>query len=263
MDWSKAKTILIWAFLFLDLFLGYQVYASRSAQWLDAEAVQGSKWDIELYLRQQRISLLADVPQETPEMKYVNVENYGFHILALQELQGLHITVENDRSAITAQLNRPIPIDKKMERDDLLRMLGNRLLYVDQYQADPYLASQQSIRYWQLHGKYPIFNAPLDVFLRDNLVTGYSQTYFHIRSQGSARKVVSAYTGLRSLVEKEVIKPGEKIESVTLGYFGYHYDADIQVLAPVWRVIHDGKINYINGFTGALELPLDTRKVVQ
>ncbi len=263
MDWSRAKSILIWAFLFLNLFLGYQVYATRSAHWLDAEAVQGSKWDIELYLRQQQITLEADVPQETPEMKYVNVENYGFHIMDLQELQGLEIMVEDDRSAITTKLVRPIPIDKQMERDDVLQMMGLRILHKDQYRADPYLASQQSIRYWQLHGKYPIFNAPLDILLRDNLVTGYSQTYFHIRSQGSARQVVSAYTGLRSLVEKEVIKQGEKIESVMLGYFGYHYDADIQVLAPVWRVIHNGKIDYINGFTGALEQPLDMRKVTE
>ena len=263
MDWSRAKSILIWAFLFLNLFLGYQVYVSRSAHWLDAEAVQGSKWDIELYLRRQQITLQADVPQETPEMKYVNVENYGFNVLALQELQGLKVMVEEDRSAITVQLAPPVPFDKQMERDDLLRMQGLRILYEDQYGADPYLANQQNIRYWQLHGNYPIFNAPLDIFLRGNLVTGYSQTYFHIRSQGSARQVVSAYTALRSLVEKEVIKPGEKIESVTLGYFGYHYNADIQVLAPVWRVIHNGKIDYINGFTGALEQPLDTRKVTE
>lgn len=259
MDWSKAKSILIWAFLFLDLFLGYQVYASRSEQWLDAEAVQGSKWDIELYLRQQNISLLADVPQETPEMKYVNVENYGFDLLALQEIQGLKITVEGESSAVRAQLLRPIPIDQTMEPDDLLRILGMSLLYEDQYRVDPFLSSQKNVRYWQLHGKYPIFNAPLDIFVQDNQLTGYTQTYFHIRSQGSARQVVSVYTALRSLVEKDVIKPREKIESVTLGYFGYHYDADIQVLAPVWRVIHNGKIDYINGFTGALEQPLDTR----
>jgi regulatory protein YycI of two-component signal transduction system YycFG len=263
MDWSRAKTILIWAFLFLDLFLGYQVYVSRTELWLNAEAVQGSKWDIELYLRQQQITLLAEVPQETPEMKYVNVENFGFDILALQETQGLKVTVENERSAISAQLMQPLPFDKQTDPDDLLRQMGQHLLYEDQYRADPYLSNKQKIKYWQLHGKYPIFNAPLDIHLENNLVTGYSQTYFHIRSQGSARQVISAYTALRSMVEKQIIAPGEKIESVMLGYFGYHYDADIQVLAPVWRVIHDGKTDYINGFTGAIERPLDTRNVSQ
>jgi regulatory protein YycI of two-component signal transduction system YycFG len=223
--------------------------------------VQGSKWDIELYLKQQHIALQAEVPQETPEMTYVNVENYGFNVLALQDVQGVKVTLENDRSAITAQLKPPIPLDKQSDPDDLLRQLNRFLLYADQYRADAYQTSRQRIRYWQLHGNYPIFNAPLDVFTDNNQITGYAQTYFHIRSQGSARGVISAYTALRSLVEKQTILPGEKIESVTLGYFGYHYDADIQVLAPVWRVIHNGKTDYINGFTGAIERPLDTRKV--
>lgn len=40
MDWSRTKTILIWAFLLLDLFLFYQVYVTRISLWNDKEVAQ-------------------------------------------------------------------------------------------------------------------------------------------------------------------------------------------------------------------------------
>ncbi len=258
MDWSRAKTILIWAFLLLDLFLGYQVYASRMEHWQNTEAVQGDKWDIELYLRQMNIQLQAVVPQETPEMKYLNVQFSGVNALALQDVPGIKVTVE--RTALLAKLEPPIPIRDQSNPAEILRQLNPRLLHGDQYVPDVYYSSSNQLKYLQLHDKLPLFVAPLEVTIENGAVRHYRQTYFHIRSQGSGRQVISAYSALRSLVEKQMILPGEKIENVALGYYGYHYDADIQVLAPVWRVIHDGKQHFVNAFTGAVERPMASDK---
>lgn len=255
MDWSRAKTILILAFLFLDVFLGYQVYASRTERWLNTEAVQGDQWNIERYLNQQNIQLKTEIPQETAEMKYLNVEYLGVNPLTFQDMPGIKITL--DKSAIMAKLTPPLPIRDQTSAEEILRQLSPRLAHADQYQLDRYYSGKERLVYWQLYDKVPLFVARLDVMVGKGTVDSYTQSYFHIRSQGSGRQVTSAYTALRSLVEKEVIQPGEKIESVTLGYYGYSYNAVIQVLAPVWRVIHDGKEHYINAFTGAVEMPLE------
>jgi len=259
MDWSRAKTILIWAFLFLNLFLYYQVLASRSDEWTDVEAVQGGNWDVGLYLKQQQIELQGEIPQETPEMTYVNVEFNGLNLLALQEMKGVKLSIDQQTATIDATLVPPVALDNQTEAHEVARLLGQRLIHGTQYRYDATLSKRGQIRYWQLHDQYPIFNAPLDIYVENGHVTGYRQSYFHIRSQGSGRQVISAHTALRSLVEREIVQPGEKIEAITLGYFGYHYDADIQVLAPVWRVVHNGKVDYINGFTGAAERPLEMR----
>lgn len=259
MDWSRAKSILIWAFLFLNLFLGYQVFASRTEQWTNTEAVESDKWNLELYLRQQNITLVVELPQETPEMKYLNVKYMGLDALSLQDMPGIKIT--QDKSSIYSQLVPPMVLRDQTSPDDLLRQLTQRLLHAEQYQVDPFSSSRESLLYWQLHEKRPLYVAPLVISIQNGLVRSYHQTYLHIRSQGSGRQIISAHTALRSLVEKEMIHPGDKIENVTLGYYGYHYDADIQVLAPVWRfVVNGGKTHYINAFTGAVERPLDTVK---
>ncbi|GIO07819.1 hypothetical protein J31TS6_38470 [Brevibacillus reuszeri] len=252
MDWSRTKTILIWAFLLLDLFLGYQVYEARISFWSDKEVAQGEKWSMELYLTQQNITLATEIPQDTPEMMNLNAEYVGINPISLQELPGLEATVE--KMALAAKLDPPLQFRGQITPNEILRQIGPRLMYGDQYSADMNRSNQTRLLYWQMYNKMPVFVAPLEVYLDNGSILGYRQTYFYIREQPGGRQgqVLSGYSALRSLVEKQVIQPGERIESVSLGYFG-SYDADVQTLAPVWRVIHDGKSHYVNAFTGGLE----------
>lgn len=253
MDWSRTKTILIWAFLLLDLFLGYQVYVTRISTWNGQEITQSDKWELELYLNQQNISLETEVPQDTPEMHYLKAEYLGINPFHMQELPGVEATLE--KMSLTATLTPPMRINGQIVPSDLLRQLGPLLMYADQYAADLYQSSQSRLLYWQTYENRPVFIAPLEVRLDKGNILGYRQTYLHLREQQGVRQVISGYTALRSLVEKQIILPGGRIESVSLGYYGSH-DADIQSLVPVWRVIHDGKIHFVNAFTGALERPM-------
>ncbi|CAM5798028.1 two-component system regulatory protein YycI [Brevibacillus borstelensis] len=255
MDWSKTKTILIWAFLLLDVFLGYQVYATRGGYWQNPEASQSEKWEMDDYLRQHNVTLDAEVPSDTPDMTYLNAEYVGIGALELQGMAGIDATLE--KMALAARLKPPIAINGQITPNELLRQIGPRMMYSDQYTADLYQSNQGRLLYWQVYDKVPIFIAPLEVYLADGSILGYRQTYLNIRSQGTSRPIISAYKAIRSLVEKQVIHPGERIENVTLGYYG-SYDAEIQGLAPVWRIIHDGKQHFVNGFTGAQERPLVT-----
>ena len=257
MDWSRTKTILIWAFLLLDLFLGYQVYVTRISFSNDKEVAQGEKGNIELYLNQQNITLATEVPQDTPEMANLNAEYVGINPVSLQEMPGLQATME--KMSLAAKLDPPLQIRGQITPNELLRQIGPRLMYGDQYSADMHQSNQTRLLYWQMYNKMPVFVAPLDVYLDNGTILGYRQTFYHIREQQSGgRQVISGYVALQSLVEKQIIEPGERIESVTLGYYG-SYDADIQTLAPVWRVIHDGKQHFVNAFTGTLERAMVTQ----
>ncbi|BAH46887.1 MULTISPECIES: two-component system regulatory protein YycI [Brevibacillus] len=257
MDWSRTKTILIWAFLLLDLFLLYQVYVTRISLWNDKEVAQSEKWNTELYLNQQNITLDTEVPQDTPAMSNLDAEYVGINPISLHEISELQATVE--KMALAAKLNPPMQIRGQLNPQELLRQIGPRLIYSDQYVADPYQSNQARLLYWQVYDKMPVFVAPLEMYLDNGAVLGYRQTFFHLRKQQGERQVISGYAALRSLVDKQIITPGERIENVSLGYYG-SYDADIQTLVPVWRVVHDGKWHFVNAITGALERPMVTQR---
>ncbi|MBO8165114.1 MAG: two-component system regulatory protein YycI [Brevibacillus sp.] len=258
MDWSRAKTILIWAFLLLDLFLGYQVYASRTQQWNDIQLVHKGAGDIELLLAQRSITLAVEIPEEIPQVHHVHVE-----YLTADSLMNLPLPADQQMtisdSLIIARFDKPIPLSEVKNPAEFLRGVSQRIVYADEYQPDKYYTGRGLLRYWQQYEGLPIFVAPLEFFVHKQTVTGYQQSYLRIRNQGTGRQVISAYTALRSLLEKQLIQNGETIEDVTMGYYGHEYDADIQVLAPIWRIIHDGKIDYVNAFTGAVERPVDSR----
>lgn len=257
MDWSRTKTILIWAFLLLDLFLGYQVYATNSSFRNGKDVAQAERWDMELYLKQQNISLATEVPPDTPEMSYLNAEYVGFNPIALQEMQGVEATME--KMSLAAKLDPPLSIRGQITPNELLRQLGPHMMHADQYTADLFQSSQARLLYWQMFEKMPVFVAPLEVYLKNGSILGYRQTYFQLRAHEGGRQVISGYTAIRSMVDKQMIQPGERIESVSLGYYG-SYDADVQALVPVWRVIHDGKQHFVNAFTGAVERPMVTQR---
>ncbi|WP_139492473.1 two-component system regulatory protein YycI [Brevibacillus dissolubilis] len=260
MDWSRAKSILILAFLFLDLFLGYQVYISKTKQWMEADTGQSGQVDLEQYLSRQNIKLEAEVPQDAPTLSYLYVEYQGFNTIDLGEMPGQRVTLEN--SLLRSRFTQPVVIGNAKTPKEILRYMSNRVMFADQYQEDPYWSLDGTLVYWQMHDQLPLFVALLEFGVEGQTIKGYQQTYLHVRNQGSGRQIIFAHTALRSLVDKQIIKSGETIENVQLGYYGYKYDADIQVLAPVWRFIHNGEIHYVNGFTGAVESPVDNRIMI-
>ncbi|WP_126429170.1 two-component system regulatory protein YycI [Brevibacillus marinus] len=258
MDWSRAKTILIAAFLLLDLFLAYQVYESRTQQWNEVQLIRKGAGNIELLLDERNIRLAMEIPEDTPQMQYVHVEYLSEAVLNQHPLPPDQQMTISD-SLIMARFAQPIPLNDSQNAAELLRELRHRVMYAEQYQPDKYYTERGIFRYWQQYEGLPIFVAPLELYVQQDAVTGYQQSYLRIRNHGDGRQVISAYTALRSLLEKQLIRNGETIEDVTMGYFGHEYDADVQVLAPIWRIIHNGKIDYVNAFTGAVERPLDDR----
>lgn len=253
MDWSRAKTILIWAFLVLDLFLAWHVYTTRTRLWTAPDVVQGEAANLETYLAGKGISLAAEVPQETPVMTYLNVEYQWFPAEGMKELPGQQLTLE--QNGIVSRFLQPIPVPDGKNQDDLLKVLSQRVMHAEQYRHDPVMTRAGRLVFWQMYEKRPLFVAPLEVYVEDGRAVGYRQTLVQIRNLGTGRQVISAYVALRSLVDKEIIQDGERIEDVSLGYYGHTYDANIQVLAPVWRIVHSGQVHYVNGFTGIVERP--------
>lgn len=251
MDWSKAKTILIVTFLLLDLFLGYQVmysYNRDRAGMPQGELIPSSMDEL---LQSRQIKLAVSIPSGTPEMYYLHVRFTGFtgHV---EKLIGQPETGSRGSGVIVA-FDGPLSVPNPENRSDLLKFMEPYIAFSRDYIYDTRASSKTMAHYVQMYQRYPLFSVPLDIQVKGSQVFGYSQTHVQIISQGNGRRVIPALAAVRTLIDNGYIRYGEEISDISLGYYGHMYDADIQVLAPVWRIMHTNGTQYVNGITGAVE----------
>ncbi|WP_051330771.1 two-component system regulatory protein YycI [Aneurinibacillus terranovensis] len=250
MDWSRAKTILILSFLLLDIFLAYQIISAQN-RWIETEPQSElipSSFD-EL-LKTRHITLKADISKDTPEMHYINIRftSLSEYVQMLPDQR-----IESNGNGVISVFPNPVPVSDSINQEDWLKNTQPYIAFLPGYVYDKERSTPTVRRYLQLNQVYPMFSAPLEIVVDHKKALGYRQIHMQVINQGMGRKVISAYTALRTLLDNGYIRYGEEITGISIGYYGHTYDADIQVLAPVWRVIHNGEVHYVNGITGAVE----------
>src|SRR5690606_28371530 len=67
-DWGKAKTVLIIAFVLLNILLGYQLWSELRAEFNANQKQAELPADKLLIMQQKNITLAASLPNETPKM---------------------------------------------------------------------------------------------------------------------------------------------------------------------------------------------------
>ncbi|GAB7388525.1 WalRK two-component regulatory system regulator WalI [Bacillaceae bacterium] len=251
MDWSRAKTILIVAFLLLDLFLGYQLWLNNGSESLLAQRFQGEKDILEELLQARRIEIAAEIPTDEPQMHHLNVRYTVIPPASLEKLADQEVTLE--RFFIRSTFKEPPAAPSPFDQGELQNLLAARIWNFSNYRFDPFLSGEGRYTFVQLLDDVPLFSARVEIEVSHGQVRRYRQTYAEVVDTGSGRQVISAFTALRRLIENGMIEDGETVRAVELGYYGHTYDADIQVLAPVWRVVHGRRIHYVNAITGTIE----------
>jgi regulatory protein YycI of two-component signal transduction system YycFG len=252
MDWRRAKTLLILAFLLLDSFLFYQLWTSRGHDVEVAQQNMGTSSSLQDILTARNINLSMEIPSEVPEMHYLNVRHDNFEFRTVSRLPNQNIRWEGH--VLESRFIRSLPSPRSMARAEINKTFSEHILYFDEYKMDPYVQQSEKLTYHQQWESYPFFGAALELTIMDQKVVGYRQVHFQVVNKGSGKKVISSHTALRTLVENGLIESGETVHAIDLGYFGHTYDADIQVIVPVWRIIHgSNQVHYVNAITGVME----------
>jgi regulatory protein YycI of two-component signal transduction system YycFG len=252
MDWRRAKTILILTFLLLDSFLAYQLWTSRGDELEFAQQVEGSSSSLQDMINARAIKLAIEMPADMPDMYYLNVKYEDFSSAEANKLPNQRVHVAGN--GLSSQFIRSIPSPESVPKGEFTKIMNDHILFFDEYQRDPMLSAAERLVYLQSWNTYPFFGGILQLDMKKDKIRGYQQTHFQVINRGSGKKVISSVTALRTLIENEVIQSGETIHSIQLGYYSHTYDAEIQVIAPVWRVIHGSKqVHYVNGITGVIE----------
>ncbi|ASS73613.1 hypothetical protein CIG75_00550 [Tumebacillus algifaecis] len=289
MDWSRAKTYLILTFLLLDLLLGYQYYTSQQEALGYVQSFNTQLDELKEVLKERKMVLVTEVPKETPVMRFLQVghpkeplPNIAASILVDEKV------VEDDQSKGTMKFKslegefevtsdgyfklryRPglmkADIDIGIKRGQyvlqrLLPNVWNGSLYKEDMALYSVSGENTTLHYLQSYQRYPIFSAVLEVNLENAEILGYRQKALEIgEEEERGQRVISAIGAVRTVAE--TFDPQEIgnqtgnviIHEVKLGYYSQNYvGADVWYLAPMWRIVTDYKVFYVNALTGQLE----------
>ncbi|QJD85731.1 two-component system regulatory protein YycI [Cohnella herbarum] len=241
MDWRRAKSVLIFSFLMLNIVLGYQLWTewrerlNTAVDWtsLPPETLQA--------MRDKNIQVddNAKIPTETPSMRELTY--------TIKHRAGSGIS---DRIAIS-----PAPETRFVfSEDELAGALGKVIPELNKYTLD-LSASREGVFFVfnRMEGGWPIFDIHLNLFYSEQKIRAYSQDLIEIKPSTGVKEqqVLSATKALAKVIERN-LPVGSVIKEVRLGYHGEIFaDAEAQVSAPSWRVLLENgeEVYYVNAIS--------------
>lgn len=248
MDWGRAKNVLIYAFLLLNLVLGYQL-------WMDYREQVGSNLDFtslsestQQVMEENGIQLLSPIPTETPQLPKIN---YIYSAEAQGEPVGLEQSVDT----------KLIYADEK----ELRNALEGKIADLGNYRHDEPSDKENVFIFRPLVQKeWPLFNVELEFIHEAQKIHAFREPVFEIlpSSDMEEQKVLPASKALETLIERNFIPPDSAVRDIQLGYYGQLFNTEDQLAAPTWRFTLDhGEMIYVQGISGDVLTPKsDTTK---
>lgn len=239
MDWSRAKTLLIIAFVALNLFLTVQVIQA----WVEKSQMQNGsdsiRRELSQILRDKKIET-PDIPQNPPPVSVLEARiaspgqgwepipdgGYGKTFDPPIALSG--------PDQLDALLEKHVPSFREYR---LVHRKGDTRIY---------------LQYWK---ERPLYGSRLEVKLSGGRsLQSLKLVRLSIKEGKDAQTPVPASFALLNLVESGKVSKGTVFTQIELGYHGQSYDAKTRVLSPVWKfAAADGQTYYVNALTGAIQ----------
>ncbi|RKP51351.1 hypothetical protein D7Z26_16255 [Cohnella endophytica] len=238
MDWRRAKSVLIFSFLMLNIILGYQLWTewrerlNTAVDWtsLPPETLQ--------FMRDNNIQVddNAKIPTETPSMKELSYTFTHRGGLNLSERKPIEPSPETRVVYFEEELTQAL--------GDVIPEMGNYKLDTSGSHEGMYFVFNRMV------GGWPIFDINLNLYYSEQKIRAYTQDLIQIKpSTGSKeQQVLSATKALAKVIERN-LPPGSVIKEIRLGYHGEIYeDAEAQLTAPSWRILLENseEVYYVN-----------------
>lgn len=232
MDWSRAKNILIVAFIVLNLFLGAQLNQAieQRSRYLENDRLSNS--EINNLLKDNQIQLTATRPPEP--------SNAYFYKAITTSLSGEWKKDEQGVYQKTLQM----PYKDLKELDALL---SKEVPYFKDYQ----LSTNQSVEgskhvYLQMLDGKPFFDGKLEVFLANNQIRSIRIIHFE-STQTPSEKVIPLNNALYRLITSGEVEKNSKIHAIQLGYKAkVYYANEDYILVPYWRFHINNQVIDVN-----------------
>jgi regulatory protein YycI of two-component signal transduction system YycFG len=149
MDWSRAKSLLIIAFLVLNLLLGYQLWMDELNLTIFSKQAS-QREELNRLLTSKDIRLACEIPAKTPALQEITVR-FAKEQQALEEQQEME------------RLVSPLPVSILDNRKALVERLIEHIPVIKDYVPDPYAFRSEGVVLVmnQMYRDLPMFEARL------------------------------------------------------------------------------------------------------
>ncbi|MEF2966511.1 two-component system regulatory protein YycI [Paenibacillus sp. M1] len=242
MDWGRAKNVLIYAFLLLNLVLGYQLWNDLREQVNSNPDFTSLESNIQKAMDEKQIKVLAKIPSDAPELPKIS---YRF--------------INGGQSKEVVELKAPVDSKLIYSPKELASALKTSLPDLGNYRYDePASREGEFVLHPLVDGKWPLFKIDLSLFYSNQKIISYREQAIEISSLEGEKnqQVLSASKALGNLIEN-FLPEGSVVTEIELGYYGEVFNSDEHLpAAPSWRfILESGKEYYVQGISGDVISP--------
>ncbi|SEU08817.1 two-component system regulatory protein YycI [Paenibacillus sp. NFR01] len=245
MDWGRAKNVLIYAFLVLNLILCYQL-------WIDLRDQASANLDFtslseetQAVMEQKGIRVLCPIPAATPKLPNITYRYSG-----------------DEQNQDPVKLKEPIDSGLMYSSfADLSKALAGQIPDIGSYQFD---SQESEVGKFVLHplvdGKWPMYQIRLELLNSNQKIVAYRLPKLELGATGTAdvQKVLPASQALSSLIEK-YLPTDSIVKEIELGYYGELFNSESQVASPMWRfMLENGSAYYVDAISADIISPKTT-----
>lgn len=269
MNWNKAKTILIIAFIILNLFLLYAIFEDRTENYegLDDDFIE----KVENNLEAKNIFIEAEVPKEIYKMPLIEVE---YRIFSQSDVKyylgedyeekiedeyfvkndGSYIRIENNKKLIynIRDIDKNLSIDTEEAKKYIEKYAEDNNINLEEYKLDIETIEEDfhSFIYKKIYNDRTLENDFYKFIVDNKGVAGLEfQNIKKVEPKEGLIYVTSAYESLLRLNNSSNIK--KTIEKVEICYYSDENISDWENIVranmdPTWKVVfEDGNIKYL------------------
>ena len=270
MDWSRTKSIFIWVFLILNLFL----YTQYLEKYNEGETIEvlGETMKIESRLKEDNITYIA-LPNSNETASYYSGQIKNFSSSETPYSANQNTLIENDNKLLVT-MEKPVKLQGTATLDPYTAFVQSYVHEGSSYvlwsldeekgEATFFQKVNNLTLYYNVRGYVKIY------WNKDSRVTGYEQTIIEKHEKlEKQKKLIAPIQVLQILYGKNLLKQNSQILGMELGYSTIIQLTQTQVFAPTWEVRvsteeNTEEIHFVNAVDGkVVDIQNDLTEVVE
>ena len=270
MDWNRTKTIFIWVFLILNIFLYTQYLESYNE--VQKIEVLGGTTKIESQLKEDNITYIA-LPSNNESAAYYSGQIKNFGPSEVPFFANQLTEIENDNKLVVT-MEKPVKLQENAGRDKFTEFLHSHVHQGSSYTLwDVDEENKVAIFFQKVNNVTLYYNVRgyVKIYWNDDeRVVAYEQTMLEKHEKLEKQKnLLTPIQVLQVLYGKNLLKPDSQILKMNLGYSTIVQLTQTQVFAPTWEVrvrLSDKteEVHFVNAVDGKIvEIQNDLSEVVE
>ncbi len=253
MDWGKAKTYLIIAFIITNIILIFSIFTDKTRQ--DSYFTKESSESLKQFLLQKNLNLHTELPKETPKMGTLKVEYQSFN---LKDMESRFLEYESDIEII-GDKNLSLKAKRKLAKFDTEHAQLDADIFIGTYD----LADDFALKYTSFEGQNLIvfYNSIYkDRFLEDSYMKftylpdgNFEFEMLKMTPVEESKNKKTVMTSIEAVMRaSNMMSEGETITELVLGYNYAQYESlsiaktKTATAFPCWRIkTKENKYYYI------------------